>query len=108
MSRWLSCIQIRYGCSLGISNDLTNFWDESIKQNEDYFFLLGVSTRNSNSMTTDSLADKTVSCDTVPLSLLSVKWSMKSRPSPVSLVPLMHQPDKSRGCPCERAAAAAA
>ena len=29
--RWLDCIQIWYGRSLGISNDLINFWDESIK-----------------------------------------------------------------------------
>ena len=32
MNRWLDCIQIWYGCSLGISNDLINFWDESIKK----------------------------------------------------------------------------
>ena len=31
MNRWLDCIQIWYGCSLGISDDLINFWDESIK-----------------------------------------------------------------------------
>ena len=31
MNRWLDCIQIWYGCSLGISDDLNNFWDESIK-----------------------------------------------------------------------------
>ena len=31
MSRCLDCIQIRYGCSLGISDDLINFWDEFIK-----------------------------------------------------------------------------
>ena len=30
MRRWLVCIQIWYGCSLGISDDLINFWDESI------------------------------------------------------------------------------
>ena len=27
MNRWLDCIQIWYGCSLGISDDLINFWD---------------------------------------------------------------------------------
>ena len=27
MNRCLDCIQIRYGCSLGISDDLVNFWD---------------------------------------------------------------------------------
>ena len=32
MNRWLDCIQICYGCSLGISDDLINFWDESIKK----------------------------------------------------------------------------
>ena len=31
MNRSLDCIQIWYGCSLGISDDLINFWDESIK-----------------------------------------------------------------------------
>ena len=31
MNRWLDCIQIRYGCSLGISDDLDIFWNESIK-----------------------------------------------------------------------------
>ena len=31
MNRWLDCIQIWYCCSLGISDDLINFWDESIK-----------------------------------------------------------------------------
>ena len=31
MNRWLDCIQIWYGCSLGISDDLINFWHESIK-----------------------------------------------------------------------------
>ena len=30
MNRWLDCIQIWYG-SPGISDDLINFWDESIK-----------------------------------------------------------------------------
>ena len=29
MNRCLDCIQIWYGCSLGISDDLINFWDES-------------------------------------------------------------------------------
>ena len=29
MNRWLDCIW--YGCSLGISDDLNNFWDEPIK-----------------------------------------------------------------------------
>ena len=29
MNRCLDCIQIWYGCSLGISNDLINFRDES-------------------------------------------------------------------------------
>ena len=28
MNRWLDCIQILYDCSLGISDDLNNFWDE--------------------------------------------------------------------------------
>ena len=31
MNRWLYFIQIWHGCSLGISDDLINFWDESIK-----------------------------------------------------------------------------
>ena len=31
MNRCLDCIQIWYGCSLGISDDLITFWDESIK-----------------------------------------------------------------------------
>ena len=31
MNRWLDCIQICYGCSLVISDDLINFWDESIE-----------------------------------------------------------------------------
>ena len=31
MNRWLDCIQNWYGCSLGISDDLIIFWDESIK-----------------------------------------------------------------------------
>ena len=31
MNRWLDCIQNWYGCSPGISDDLINFWDESIK-----------------------------------------------------------------------------
>ena len=31
MNRWLDCIQIWYGCSLGIFDDLINFWNESIK-----------------------------------------------------------------------------
>ena len=31
MNRRLDCIQIWCGCSLGISDDLINFWDESIK-----------------------------------------------------------------------------
>ena len=31
MNRWLDCIQIWYGCSLAISDDLIKFWDESIK-----------------------------------------------------------------------------
>ena len=31
MNRCLDCIQIWYGCYLGISDDLFNFWDESIK-----------------------------------------------------------------------------
>ena len=33
MNRWLDCIQIWSGCSPGISDDLFNFWDESIKNN---------------------------------------------------------------------------
>ena len=32
MNRWLDCIQILYVCSLGISDNLINFWDESIKK----------------------------------------------------------------------------
>ena len=31
MNRWLDCIQIWYGCSLCISDDLIKFWDEFIK-----------------------------------------------------------------------------
>ena len=31
MNRWLDCIQTWYGCSLGISDDLINFWDKSIE-----------------------------------------------------------------------------
>ena len=31
MNRCLDCIQIWYGCSLGISDDLITFCDESIK-----------------------------------------------------------------------------
>ena len=31
MNRCLDCIQIWHGCSLGISDDLLNFWGESIK-----------------------------------------------------------------------------
>ena len=31
MNRCLDCMQIWYGCSLGISDDLINFGDESIK-----------------------------------------------------------------------------
>ena len=31
MNRLLDCIQIWYGCSLGISDDLIDFWNESIK-----------------------------------------------------------------------------
>ena len=31
MNRWLDCIQIWYGCFLGTSEDLINFWDGSIK-----------------------------------------------------------------------------
>ena len=31
MNRWLDCIQICYGCSLGISHDLVNFWDKYIE-----------------------------------------------------------------------------
>ena len=30
MNRWLDCIQIWYGFSLGMFDDLINFWDESI------------------------------------------------------------------------------
>ena len=32
MNCCLYCIQIWYDCSLGISDDLINFWDESIKK----------------------------------------------------------------------------
>ena len=35
MNRCLDCIQIWYGCSLGISDDLINFWDECIKNKMD-------------------------------------------------------------------------
>ena len=31
MNRWLDCIQIWYGCFLGIFDDLNNFWEESLK-----------------------------------------------------------------------------
>ena len=31
MNRCLDYNQIYYGCFLGISDDLVNFWDESIK-----------------------------------------------------------------------------
>ena len=31
MNRWLDCIQIWFGSSLSISDDLINFRDESIK-----------------------------------------------------------------------------
>ena len=31
MNRWLDCVQIWYGCSVGISDDLINVWDESIR-----------------------------------------------------------------------------
>ena len=31
MHRWLDCTQIWYGCSLGISDGLIKFWDESIE-----------------------------------------------------------------------------
>ena len=31
MNCWLDCIHIWYGCSLGIFDNLINFWDESIK-----------------------------------------------------------------------------
>ena len=31
MNRLLDCIQIWYGCSLGIFDDLINFWDQPIK-----------------------------------------------------------------------------
>ena len=31
MNRCLDCIQIWYGCYLGISDGLFNFWDEYIK-----------------------------------------------------------------------------
>ena len=31
MNRWLDCVQILYDCSLGIPDDLINFWDESTK-----------------------------------------------------------------------------
>ena len=31
MNRCLDCIQIWHGCSLGISDNLITFWDESIK-----------------------------------------------------------------------------
>ena len=32
MNRCLDCIQIWYGCSLGIFDDLINFWDKSFKK----------------------------------------------------------------------------
>ena len=31
MNCLLDCIQIWYACSLGISDDLINFWDETLK-----------------------------------------------------------------------------
>ena len=31
MNCCLDCIQIWYDCSIGISNDLINIWDEAIK-----------------------------------------------------------------------------
>ena len=31
MNRWLDCIQMWYGCSLGISDDLINLCDGSFK-----------------------------------------------------------------------------
>ena len=31
MNRWLDCIHIWYGCSLGISDDLITFWDDYIE-----------------------------------------------------------------------------
>ena len=31
MNRCLDCIQIWYGCSLDISDDLIDFWDEFVK-----------------------------------------------------------------------------
>ena len=31
MNRWFDYIQIWYGCSLDISDNLINFWEESIK-----------------------------------------------------------------------------
>ena len=34
MNRLLDRFQIWYGCSLGISDDLINLWDESIKKND--------------------------------------------------------------------------
>ena len=32
MNGWLDYIQVWNGCSLGISDDLINFWNESIKK----------------------------------------------------------------------------
>ena len=32
MNQWFDCIQIWYDYSLGISDELINFWDESIKK----------------------------------------------------------------------------
>ena len=32
MNHCLDCIQIWHSCSLGISDNLVNFWDESIKK----------------------------------------------------------------------------
>ena len=31
MNRWLDCIQIWFGCFLGISDDLINFWINPLK-----------------------------------------------------------------------------
>ena len=31
MNRWCDCIQIWWSCSLGISDDLINFWDVSFE-----------------------------------------------------------------------------
>ena len=42
MNRWLDYIQIWYGCSLVIFDDLISFWDESIKNKMADVVVVGV------------------------------------------------------------------